>query len=131
MIERCYNKKGKDYEKYGARGIRMSDSWRASFDTFILDMGDRPTPQHSIDRIDNDGNYCKENCRWATKEEQSRNRKVFKNNRSGTMGMDYNSDNKKWRARIYVNGKRIHGGEFKSLKDAISKRKLLELEYWS
>ena len=70
---RCYNPKNRSYRRYGARGITMCGQWRYSFETFLADMGPRP-PGTSIDRINNDGNYEPDNCRWATKAEQVRNR---------------------------------------------------------
>ena len=72
MKTRCFNVRSQDYEQYGGRGITVCDRW-LSFETFLADLGPRPTPQHSIDRINNDGNYEPGNCRWATKKEQSRN----------------------------------------------------------
>lgn len=74
MIARCYNKLNDSYEMYGARGITVCDHWRESFMNFYSDMGDRPTSKHSIDRIDVNGNYCKENCRWATQKQQCNNK---------------------------------------------------------
>lgn len=69
---RCYNQNAPRYPFYGARGIRMSDEWLASYQTFLKDMGRAP-PNTSLDRKDNNGHYCKENCRWASPKQQSRN----------------------------------------------------------
>ena len=73
MRARCENKGNTGYQNYGARGIRVCDRWRVSFENFYADMGPRPSPNHSIDRINNDGDYELGNCRWATQKEQSRN----------------------------------------------------------
>jgi hypothetical protein len=83
MKERTGNKRCWNYNNYGGRGIAMSDEWRNSFEAFYRDMGPRPSPKHSIERMDSDGNYCKENCSWATVREQSRNRR---NNRKYLYG---------------------------------------------
>ncbi len=72
MHRRCKDPKLIGYENYGGRGITVCRRWY-NFQTFLLDMGKKPTPSHSIDRINNDGNYEPGNCRWATKLEQVRN----------------------------------------------------------
>jgi len=71
---RCYNEKYSGYMEYGGRGIRVCDRWLNSFENFYADMGKKPTSNHSIDRINVDGNYEPSNCRWATRKEQQRNK---------------------------------------------------------
>lgn len=72
MWDRCCNSKNPKYRRYGKRGIRVSVRWR-SYVQFVLDMGRRPSSKHSLDRIDNDGNYTLRNCRWATPTQQANN----------------------------------------------------------
>lgn len=82
MKERCYVVTDKRYKDYGGRGIKISKKWLISFDTFYKDMGKRPSNKYSIDRIDNNGDYCKENCKWSTaKEQQNNTRRVKKSNK--------------------------------------------------
>ena len=73
MKDRCFNKNSKDFDSYGARGITVCQEWADSFEQFYLDMGEKPKGK-SIDRIDNNLGYFKENCRWATHSEQQKNK---------------------------------------------------------
>lgn len=73
--ERCMTPGCKSYDRYGGRGIKMCDRWLHSFEMFLADMGKRPSSKHSVERVDNDGNYEPSNCIWGTPHQQARNRR--------------------------------------------------------
>lgn len=77
MRNRCNNSKNKDYHRYGERDIKVCKRWD-NFALFLADMGEKPSPQHTLDRIDNNGNYEPNNCRWATHQEQIHNSRAAK-----------------------------------------------------
>jgi len=74
MKTRCLSPKSNHYKSYGGRGITICDRWLNNFNLFLADMGFAPTPNHSIERLNNDGNYEPSNCIWATEYEQQRNK---------------------------------------------------------
>ena len=76
MKQRCYNQNNPGYKNYGGRGIKVCDEWLNDFKRFAEDMGPKPTKNHSLDRIDNNKGYYKENCRWGTKRQQGNNRRT-------------------------------------------------------
>jgi len=76
MKNRCTNPNSDDYKYYGERGISVCVRWLNSFENFFSDMGYKPTPQHTIERKNNDGNYEPSNCVWATMAEQNKNRRM-------------------------------------------------------
>ena len=128
MIARCNNPNNKNYKYYGGRGITICDRW-VNFENFFEDMGDRPDAL-TLERKNNNLGYSKENCKWATKTEQARNRRIFKNNKTGCRGIYWHKRDKKYQVDIKSNNKRIHIGSYDSLKQAATERKKAEQKYW-
>jgi len=118
MKQRCLNPNSYKYPLYGARGIQICDRWTGDdgFNNFLKDMGERPDGM-SLDRIDNDGNYEPNNCRWATAKEQANNRRM-RRLVVHQPTINYHSTLRKWQVRLTQDRTRKTLGYFKSLVDA-------------
>lgn len=104
MKGRCLNPNNAKYPRYGGRGIKICERWVNSFENFLADMGRRPSKLHSIDRIDNDGNYEPSNCHWATVTTQTRNRSTTRYATIAGVRLCIRD----WAARLGVNRKAIY-----------------------
>jgi len=119
MIKRCTNIKNDHYKYYGARGIKICDRWLGEngFKYFAEDMGERPH-KYQIDRIDVNGDYTPENCRWVNIYTQAGNTTIS----NPVPGVGWHSQRKKWRARIKINGKEKSLGLYSNYEDAVKAR---------
>jgi hypothetical protein len=111
--------------------IDVCDRWLSSYDNFLADVGHRPSPKHSLDRIDNEGNYEPGNTRWVLHTTQTRNTKNHCTNKTGVRGVSWSAAKQKWRAAIYVNNKQKHVGYFDDMQSAADARKMAEERYWN
>lgn len=128
MKERCSDESCEYYKDYGGRGITYDPSWKL-FENFYKDMFEFYREDLELDRIDVNGNYCKENCRWTNESEQAYNQRKRKNNTSGRTGV-YQKEDGKWWAEIQNKGKTEWLGTFSTFEDACEARELKELEYY-
>lgn len=124
MLDRCNNPKFPGYRNYGGRGINVCERWN-TFRNFYEDMGD-PPPGTSLDRIDVNLGYCKENCRWTTTTIQCINTRVRSDSLSGIKGVTWCSKLRRWRATIVVSGVQIHLGYHADVEGAICTRAIAE-----
>ena len=132
MQQRCKNPGASGYEHYGGRGIKVCGRW-SNFANFIEDMGEKPDKTYTLDRIDVNGNYTPDNCRWANKRQQSVNTRKRKDNTSGTTGVYWSKKDKRWIAKI----KNPKGSKtlftlkyFRELEDAIKYNALKRAEIY-
>lgn len=128
MLQRCDNPKASGYENYGGRGIKVLDGWD-KFEKFYADMGECPEGM-SIERIDVNGNYCKDNCKWETDSNQSFNRRMNSNNSTGKTGVDFIARDGLYRARITYQLQEIQLRLFVNFEDAVKAREEAELKYF-
>lgn len=124
MWDRCTNPEHKNYEEY--EDLTICERWR-DFENFLLDMGEKPQGL-SLDRKDNNKGYSKDNCRWASWSEQSHNRRINSNNKSGLKGVFFSPTYKRWIAEGRKEGPKIRLYYGTSLLDACASRKSWELK---
>lgn len=129
MKTRCYNPNFNGFKYYGGRGIRVCDRWLESFENFYEDMGDCPEG-FELDRVDTNGDYCPENCRWADNSTQNFNKRWQETSKSGKVGVNYYAPSNKWAAKIGYRYKNIHLGYFNNFEDAVKARIEAEEKYY-
>lgn len=120
MIARCYDDATPTFKNYGGRGVLVTERWH-HFKNFVSDMGAKPSSRHSLERIDNFGDYGPANCKWATPSEQCVNRRLFKNSKSRVTGVLLRKSGR-YEARFDFEGSRYLIGHYDTLEEAASAR---------
>lgn len=129
MRARCNKPTHTNYHLYGGRGIKICDRW-SNFAYFVDDIGPKPSPKYSLDRINPNGDYEPGNIRWATQTTQLRNQVLRSANKTGFRGVFYDRKFKTYRVAIKSNYKHYNLGSYKSLDEAIQARISGEVDYW-
>ena len=126
---RCINPNNKQYKDYGGRGISVCEEWKNSFLTFYKDMGDVPFKGAQIDRKNTDGNYCKENCRWATRSLNMANKKTRSTNMP--RGVQLNGKtSKRYKATIQIEKINYKLGVYDTIEEASAAHNLMYKEWY-
>lgn len=123
MKSRCLDINQQSFEYYGGRGIKICDRWLEpkgkGFLNFLEDMGKRPSVKHSLDRVDVNGDYCKDNCRWTTRSIQTVNRRKISANTSGRTGVYWYENRQRWVVKMTKDGREHWGGQTPVYEDAV------------
>ena len=128
MIQRCSNPNSRSAKNYLERGIKVCERWH-SFENFFEDMGKRPEPKYTLERVDNDGDYQPDNCMWADRSAQSINQRIRKDNTTGHKGVYYKKSEDRYFSSISRDKHRVFLGFFDTKEEAIIARKTAEQNY--
>jgi hypothetical protein len=130
MVKRCSNKNRHDYKHYGGRGIKVCEEWLEFLSFYEWATGHGYRKGFTIERTNNEIGYSPDNCIWIPFLKQSRNKRIYKNNKTGRPGVYWHNKNKKYVAWFSNHRKIISLGSFTNIEDAITARKAAELKYW-
>lgn len=128
---RCFYENSDSYKNYGGRGITICQEWVESFESFrSWAMSNGYSDKLTIDRIDVDGDYCPDNCRWVSMSVQEFNKRTLQRNTSGRTGVSFNKKDKRWVAYISFDKQFHFLGSFKCVEDAIKARESAEIKFY-